>query len=441
METAGTMETAGVGGSEGSIGSMRFVALAVLMLALGGATDAAAAPVLVLGPDGVRLHEDRFLPAASDTPATAVRAPRPAAVAAAAPTVSAELDRMLGAGAITAQEHDARLQSFRDALAAYRSLSGIRKGELGGVIANLEGMAARGSLTVSRLRPFFATLDANRRWWTEGPLLACAQRVGFAGSELVWQYYAGQGIQLQMLANFGKANALATDERYHDRLGLLLRELAPLASKRGAGVAWEYQFRFGIGKPPWASAMAQATALQAFAHGSQLLADPALMDVARAGLPLFRTAPPVGVKLPTPRGTHYLIYSFDPHLHVLNAFIQTLVGLYDYAKLSGDAAATTLFDAGDREARHEVPRADTGHWSLYAPGRPSDLNYHRVLRDFLRSLCQRTGTAVYCSTATRFTRYLRHPPPAQQRPTIGCKPLPAATLPIASRAREPAYRP
>ena len=73
---------------------------------------------------------------------------------------------------------------------------------------------------------------------------------------------------------------------------MLLGELAPLASRRGAGMAWEYQFRFGIGKPPWASAMAQATALQAFAKGSQLLGDPALMEVARSGLPLFRSRRP-----------------------------------------------------------------------------------------------------------------------------------------------------
>ncbi len=379
---------------------MRLVALAALLLALAGAGEASAMPL-------------------SHT--------------AAARTVTSELGRMLAAGAITQEDHDARLRTWHEALAARARLTGQRKRELSGVIANLAGMAARGSLTVSRLNPFFATIAANTRWWTEGPLLACAQRVGFAGSELVWQYYAGQGIQLQMLANFGKANALASDPRYKDRLGVLLRELVPLASKRGAGSAWEYQFRFGAGKPPWASGMAQATALQAFAKGAQELGDPSLLDVARAGLPLFRESPPVGVKLQAPRGTHFLIYSFDRHQHVLNAFIQTLNGLFDFGKLSGDPTAQALFASGDREARREVPKADTGRWSLYAPGRPSDLNYHRVLRDFLRSLCQRTGTTVYCRTAARFTRYLRHPPPAQKRPTIGCTPRSGVVLPAAYR--------
>ena len=83
-----------------------------------------------------------------------------------------------------------------------------------------------------------------------GPLLACAQRVGFQGSELVWQYYAGQGIQLQMLANFGRANALWSARR-RSKLAGLLGELAPLASDRGGFPAWEYFFQFGGGKPPW----------------------------------------------------------------------------------------------------------------------------------------------------------------------------------------------
>ena len=34
-------------------------------------------------------------------------------------------------------------------------------------------------------------------------------------------------------------------------------------------------------------------------------------------------------------------------------------------------------------------QADTGSWSLYQPGVPSDIGYHKVLRDFTRGLCSR----------------------------------------------------
>ena len=98
-------------------------------------------------------------------------------------------------------------------------------------------------------------------------------------------------------------------------------------------------------------------------------------------------------------GSHYLIYSMSPGLRVLNAFLQANTGLYDFATLTGDAKAKRLFKAGDRAARREIPKFDTGAWSLYSlGGRESDLGYHRLVRDFLDNLCDRTKTR---STARR----------------------------------------
>jgi hypothetical protein len=75
--------------------------------------------------------------------------------------------------------------------------------------------------------------------------------------------------------------------------------------------------------------------------------------------------------------------------------------------------ARSLFAAGDREARFELPKYDTGRWSRYdnTRGSISPLNYHVLLRDFLRDLCQRTRTSLYCAKARRFTAYLRKGPP------------------------------
>ena len=77
----------------------------------------------------------------------------------------------------------------------------------------MHNIAAAGQLTASRLPALFATLAANRQWWANGPLLASGQRVEFAGSQLVWEYYPGQGIQLQVLGSFGKADGLYTGRR------------------------------------------------------------------------------------------------------------------------------------------------------------------------------------------------------------------------------------
>jgi hypothetical protein len=70
-----------------------------------------------------------------------------------------------------------------------------------------------------------------------------------------------------------------------------------------------------------------------------------------------------------------------------------------------------LFRAGDRSARREVPRYDTGAWSLYSQGgAESDANYHTVVTDFLENLCSRTKTSVYCQKADRFNAYKRAKP-------------------------------
>ena len=129
-----------------------------------------------------------------------------------------------------------------------------------------------------------------------------------------------------------------------------------------------------------------------------------VFPVALRGLGIFQTAPPAGRARPDAgSGAHYLQYSGLPNLQILNGFVQSLVGLYDFAALTGDATARSLFDSGDLAARKEVPTFDTGAWSLYSRGsitRESDLGYHKLLRDFLVALCSRTATVEYCSASS-----------------------------------------
>jgi hypothetical protein len=117
------------------------------------------------------------------------------------------------------------------------------------------------------------------------------------------------------------------------------------------------------------------------------------------------------VRVDTPVGADYVQYSFNPKLRILNGFIQALNGLFDFAALANDDEGRALFAAGEAQARVEVPTFDTGAWSLYQPGKESDLGYHELLRDFLRGLCSRVPSqTIYCTEADRFTAYLRQPP-------------------------------
>lgn len=421
-----------------------------LLIALVLASTASASPVLTLHPDGsVVRHNDPYLPPAQSlgpAPTTAGSAPvsrmgATTARAAKRKTVKGELKRLLKAGAISKATHDAYRGIYFQAQQSRSKLRGTRRSALGATITNLERIAAAGQFTASRLPALFETVKRNRSWWSNGPLLGGGQRVSFAGSQLVWQYYAGQGLQIQWLATFGKANALSTTTTPSKLATLrkLLDEALALGAQRAGGVAWEYLFRFGGGRPPWVSGLAQGTALQALVRSGVKLAEPRYIQAARSALGIFSVAPPTGVRLKTAAGADYLIYSYAGGYRVLNAFTQALNGLYDYASLTGDIAGRTLFAQGEAQLRKELPSYTIGGWSRYSlSGEISDLSYHTLARDFLRGLCTRMkaesappevpptgGTTTkpatvpvlpgadatpYCSAAERFTDDLKDKP-------------------------------
>jgi hypothetical protein len=395
-----------------------FIVAGVLVGTVQISTASAASRVLVLDRDGqVHARIDPALPPASSVPAevpppvaTAAGSTHTVAKAARERTVRSELKRLLAAGAIDAATQARCRRLFDDAIRTAGRLSGTRRSELEAAVGDLHDIAARGQLTAARLPVLFATLQRNREWWTTGSLLSYGQRVEFSDSELVWQYYPGEGIQLQVLGTFGKANGLWM-AKSDGKLRALLDEMVPMAAERGGALAWEYYFDFGGGAPPWASGMAQATGIQALSRAGQRLGNPVYLEAARQALKLFSLAPPVGVRLTTPIGARYLLYSFAPSQIVVNASVQTLVALHDYAEITRSAMAGRLYRAGDRQARLDVRAGDTGAWSLYQlGGTESDLSYHELLTGFLHNLCDRTRTEVYCTTAKAFSQDMKEPP-------------------------------
>jgi hypothetical protein len=393
---------------------------ALLLLVLVCPSTAAATPVVVLGPGRhVRHLDDRFAGAGSGMPSgrSSVASAAAAGKRPAERTLLSELLRLYRAGSISLHDYHRYKLDFNHTLTTVKHLSGTRRAELQAVVTTLHDIAAGRQLTPSRLPALFLTLDRNRQWWTTGPLLSSGQRVEFDGSQLVWEYYPGQGIQLQELGSFGKADGLFTSgPSGYPAMKQLLAEIIPLAAQRGGGLTWEYYFSFDGGRPPWTSAMSQATALEALTRAYRAFGDAYYLAIAQQALPIFRVGPPVGVAVRTAIGTRYLQYTFAPGASIINAFLQTLIGLHDYAAVSGDPVAQGLFSAGDAEARHEVPSFDTGGWSLYQPGVPDTLDYHQLVTGFLQTLCSDLqaaydpGAPVYCTTADHFTTYLTTAP-------------------------------
>ncbi len=347
-------------------------------------------------------------------PAPEVRPPLPEGR-----TVRGAVRRARLAGHITPERARGYRALDRRARRALPKLSGRRHAELAGVLGTLDRIAAERRLTASRMPLAFLTLRRNIEVWANRRRLpAPGERLTFARDPVVFQAFSGQGVQHHPLASFGKVNALARpclhDLRQRCRPRALRRALdrmVTLSSRRAGAVAWEHLFAYGGGGPLWVSGMTQGTAVQALARGARALRSARYLRVAESAVATFELPPPVGVSVPAAGGRHYLMYSFNPDLRILNGFLQSVIGLHDLARISGDLRARRAYRRGEGAARAAVTAYDTGAWSLYASGgRESTADYHRLVHGFLAGLCSRTQRDLYCGAERRFGRYLTEPP-------------------------------
>ncbi len=350
------------------------------------------------------------------------------------PSVTAALASLQHSGTIAPAVYQQDYSAYVAAVDSLKKLSGTRRSELGAVVANVRAIAAAGGFIPSRLPALFLTLERNRTWWTTGSLLASRVRISFPGSKLIWEYYSGQGIEIQWLGTFGEGNGFYSGGQ-NNNLKQLVSELIPLATKRAGGIAWEYMFQFDGGEPPWTSGLSQGTALQVLARDFSRFKEPAVLTAAQEALGIFKTAPPFGVRVASSLGAHYLEYTYAPTDRILNGEIQALVGLYDYTSITKDPVGLALFEAGDAEERARTPLYDTGAWSMYDQFGESDLSYHELLTEFLQHLCERTRRGEPLTVAAPTPAPAPTPTPTTTTPTGGTSGGTTASEPGASAAR------
>ncbi len=348
-------------------------------------------------------------------------------------TLEGELRKLHSSNAISNSDFRSWRWLYRASVADAKKLPrGVRRTELQGVIRNTEQMAERRKLTASLAPSVFLTLKTNRDWWKSQPIPPGGSRPVVADSPLTWQYYRGEGLQIQWLATFGYANALATTNSPEklEELRTIQNEAIRLASSRAGGPTWAYLFDFGGGAPPWSSGMAQVTGIQSLMRTGAKLGDPSFQDAGLKAMALLRRTPPSGARLKRPAGDHILLYTYT-NMRVLNAFAQAVSGLHEIATISQNASAHNAYQRAERQLRAELPEYLTGNWARYSiGGRLETPSYHTLSRDLLRGLC-RSLTAdaerflagetvagreapadptLYCQTAEQFTENLRRTP-------------------------------
>ena len=298
---------------------------------------------------------------------------------------------------------------------------------------------AAATLTVSRMPVLFEQLERNTRLVvaqrpagrgaaprpkaSRAPAAtAPGRRARRSSATVVYQWYPGQGLQIQQLG----------DVRPRQRAGQGVHrarrpkgfECRPRAVARGARPR-------SSSSPPSAAASSPGSTTSRFGgglaavdqragagHGDagaraaarSYFDDPRYLEAAKRALGAFSTARPARrARARRQPATTSSSTRSTRGLRVLNGFLQSLVGLYDYAEAADDDEARALFASGERQARQEVPRHDTGAWSLLQrAAAPSPTSATTAsLRDFLAvAVRPHEGATPYCATADRFTRYL-----------------------------------
>jgi hypothetical protein len=392
--------------------------VAVLALCAGAAQ---ASPVIEVDGTHAVKQDDPFAPPKSETYMRGSFMAKPIAIASSRGTraVSKALKSALKKHSISRASYNGYRSAYSRARSVRSKLRGARRTQLSYVIGALESVAIRGRLIPSRMPSYFVELARNTAYWPSLPYPASGDQVSFKGSDVLYQYYPGRGLQLQVLSTFKKANNMHgacvkhTGPCSKARLGRLLDEMTKLAVHRSSKfIAWEYMFTFDGGSPPWISAMAEAGALQAYARAADLLGRPDYVATAKKVLPVFNVRPPLGIRTRGPfGGVTYLQYSFAPHLYIFNAFTQALVGLWDFGKLTGDQTALVRYREGEPELRRLIPHSDIGDWTLYSyRGPQATASYHELLREEMADMCTRRLGEIYCKYAAKYHGYQVDPP-------------------------------
>jgi hypothetical protein len=304
----------------------------------------------------------------------------------------------VAAGRVPAADAAADGVQVRRAVSLARRLPPARGAVLSEVLGDVASLAA--SYTAPRAVALFGELKANADYLATHAL---ADRKGqdIADADgVVYRYFPGHGFQFHPLGNFGALNAAVAsgDEARTRRLA------DALLARAVDGGTWEYYFPFSGGRPPWTSGMAEAVAAQALARAGSLLGDQRYTDAAAHAYAALRAH----LVRARPGGPWIRLYSFS-NVVVLNAQLQSVISLSQYATLSGDTTANALATSMRSAAASQLAQFDTGFWSYYAlPRDDSPLDYHLYVVSLLRRLASQDPR--FGAAATRFLAYTKQPP-------------------------------
>jgi hypothetical protein len=234
-----------------------------------------------------------------------------------------------------------------------------------------------------------------------------AARDARAVGGVVYRRYGDSGYQFQPLGSFARVNGLV-DAGKQARARLLAETLLGRAEHHGDALVWKYYFQLYGAPLRWSSGLTQAVAAQALARVG-------LIAPARAAFAAI--APRLLITLR--EGPWVRLYSFSSVV-VLNAQLQAVISLRQYALLAHDRQALRLAAMLARTSQRLLPAFDTGWWSRYElGGGNAPVAYHRYVTSLLWKLAHALRGGPWAREARRFRADWREPPHVSIRQSRG----------------------
>ena len=226
------------------------------------------------------------------------------------------------------------------------------------------------------------------------------------------------------IAQFGLGNfnlfQRTGDESYRTKFILAADWLLDNLVENQFGIpVWMHHFDFEyqeVLRSPWYSGLAQGQGLSVLVRAYKLTQKEAYLEAAHQAFRAFKVPVTEGGVIFLDENDQLWIeeYIVRQPSHILNGFIWSLWGVYDYYLATNSDQAKQLYEAGLRTIQENLSRYDTGSWSLY------DLSalklkmiashfYHQLHIVQLRIMYNLTGEETFLEYAKRWEAYLKKP--------------------------------
>jgi heparosan-N-sulfate-glucuronate 5-epimerase len=196
--------------------------------------------------------------------------------------------------------------------------------------------------------------------------------------------------------------------------------LADNLQRNSAGIpVWNHHFDWDYRtslKAPWYSGLAQGQGISMLVRAWTATGASKYLEASRNAMEAFYADVSDGGVVFTDSERNLWIEEYivhpDPPTHILNGFMWASWGIYDYSLVTKDRAAKQLFESFVRTIGSNLPRFDTGYWSLYEQSGTkmkmiASHFYHQLHIAQLHVMYRLTGDPVFREFSEKWELYAR----------------------------------